>query len=100
MMAMVLVVDDSPADALDLRDSLELVGHAVYIVRDGGEGIKLSIDALPELIMMNFSMPFMMEFLAVRKFRRNGQTKNIPIVRASRDHFETGFEWTKVQGVR
>lgn len=75
-----LVVDDSP----DLRDAmLELLsveGYKCDAAADGIDAIALASRLLPDLIIMDISMPRLSGVQAARHLRANGQTSNITII--------------------
>jgi CheY-like chemotaxis protein len=78
-----LVVDDDP-DALDIyRQYLSFVGMKVFTARDGREAIERARLELPDVIVMDISMPFMDGGDAASVLRTERRTSGIPIIALS-----------------
>jgi putative two-component system response regulator len=56
---LILVVEDEPALASGLRDTLEMVGYQVMTAGHGQEGLRLLEQIEPALIISDISMPIM-----------------------------------------
>lgn len=54
----ILIADDSAAQRRFLEMLLGLDGHAVIAARDGGEVVALAAERLPDLIVLDVTMPF------------------------------------------
>jgi two-component system cell cycle response regulator DivK len=79
----VRVVDDDP-DALDIyRQYLSFVGMDVVTARDGREAIERARIDLPDVIVMDISMPLMEGGAAATVLRREARTRAIPIIAMS-----------------
>ncbi len=77
----VLLVDDNSDDALLIRRLLE--GHKAYRVyhaKDGGEGLAMARQKLPDLIVSDLTMPGIDGFGLVEELKLDPRTKDIPIV--------------------
>lgn len=76
----VLVVDDYP-DARDLyRSYLELCGFDVVEAVNGVEALQRALDAAPDVILMDLSLPIMDGWEATRRLKQDPRTADIPIV--------------------
>jgi twitching motility two-component system response regulator PilH len=76
----VLIIEDSPAQALALGHSLEQVGLRVLWARDGEIGVSMAKEHLPDVILLDVEMPKMNGFEACQHLKENISTGDIPIV--------------------
>jgi CheY-like chemotaxis protein len=76
----VLVVEDSPTQAQQIKDTLENVGLAAFVVGDGPDAIREAINALPRLIVLDINLPSMDGYQVCRRLKRNPETRDIPII--------------------
>ncbi|MEO7431791.1 MAG: response regulator [Dokdonella sp.] len=79
----VLVVDDSATIVAVLRRMLEQNGYIVLEALDAEKGIEVANAELPDLIFLDIVLPGMSGFAALRQFRREGPTRDIPIIMMS-----------------
>lgn len=76
----VLLIEDEP-EVLELyRLKLTLDGYSVSTAKSGKEGLKKSLSEKPELIFLDIKMPDMDGFEVLKKLRKPGKTKDIPVV--------------------
>lgn len=76
----VLIVEDC-ADTRNLMKFLiECEGFIVYEAEDGSQAVKSAGEYLPDLILMDMSMPVMDGLTATRKLKAESATSNLPIV--------------------
>jgi DNA-binding response OmpR family regulator len=76
----VLIVEDSPAQALALEHLLEEQGLRVLWAPDGQAGVTMAQQHLPDAIVLDIEMPKMGGFEACRHLKTHAQTAGIPIV--------------------
>lgn len=76
----VLIVEDSPAQALALEHLLEEHGLRVLWAPDGQAGIALAHQHLPDVIVLDIEMPRMGGFEACRRLKEDARTADIPVV--------------------
>ncbi|MDZ7661418.1 response regulator [Thiohalophilus sp.] len=77
----ILIVDDSPTDVQALKELLKQIGeYEISVATDGAEGVKMAIELVPDLILMDVVMPGMNGFRATREIVRAEQTAHIPIL--------------------
>lgn len=66
----VLVVDDSSANRRLMQAMLKKMGHRVMLAEDGAESLAMCEQQMPDLVLMDVSMPVMNGFDAVTEMRR------------------------------
>jgi CheY-like chemotaxis protein len=76
----VLVVEDSPAQALALRQALEREGLQVLWAPNGRVGVDLAQKHLPDAILLDIEMPEMDGFEACRQLKEDAWTAKIPVI--------------------
>ena len=96
----VLVVDDSPTERLALADLLTAQGYQVVTAENGEEAMAKSLDARPDLILMDVVMPGLNGFQATRAITREESTKHIPVIICTTKDQETDKIWGLRQGAK
>lgn len=76
----ILVAEDNEDMALILHQLLESHGHEVTLARDGVETVEMATSQLPDLIIMDITLPKMDGLQATSRIRRNPKTQAIPIL--------------------
>jgi DNA-binding response OmpR family regulator len=76
----VLIVEDSPAQALALEHLLREQGLQVLWAPDGQAGVTMARQHLPDAIVLDIEMPRMGGFEACRHLKKDRRTAGIPIV--------------------
>lgn len=77
---LILVVDDTPADALLLSKSLAQSGYAILTARNGRDAIRTAVETLPDLIFLDMTMPEMDGIATCCELKGNTATGQIPII--------------------
>jgi two-component system, cell cycle response regulator DivK len=77
---MVLIVDDAPDNRDIYNDFLTFSGYRVAEATNGEEAVELATELLPDVILMDLSLPGMDGWEATRRIKKNDRTKHIPIV--------------------
>src|SRR5439155_15915760 len=76
----VMVVDDYP-DAREMySEYLEYCGFEVVQAANGMEALQRAIEAQPDIILMDLSLPVMDGWEATRRLKADPRTENIPVV--------------------
>ena len=76
----VLLVDDYP-DAREMyTEYLEFSGFEVVEAENGMEALQRAIDAAPDIILMDLSLPVMDGWEATRRLKADKRTASIPVV--------------------
>lgn len=76
----ILVVDDDPGVQRMLRRILSRSGYNVSLASGGEEAIEKITDKLPDLIMLDLSMPSIDGFEVAINLKNNPATREIPII--------------------
>ncbi len=76
----VLVVEDSPTQAMQLKDALETHKLHVTIASDGVEGLQALHTQTPQVIISDISMPRMDGYEFCRHVKTDERFKKIPVI--------------------
>ena len=79
-MAIILVVDDTPANLALATKLLQAAGHVVATAPTARQGLALAEEELPDLILMDLGLPDMDGTQAMGSLRMNPRTAQIRIV--------------------
>ncbi len=79
-MAKILLVEDNEMNRDMLSRRLERRGYAVVIAEDGAKGVDMAKSELPDIILMDMSLPIMDGWEATRQVKAAPQTKGIPVI--------------------
>jgi DNA-binding response OmpR family regulator len=80
----ILVVEDSPTQALHMQTLLEQEGLQVLLAPDGQAGLEMARRFCPDLIVLDVQMPGMNGFQVCRQLKSNPATEDIPIIMFTR----------------
>lgn len=79
-MPKILLVEDNEMNRDMLSRRLERRGFEIRIAVDGAEGVALAQQELPDLILMDMSLPVMDGWTATRQLKTIPQTQAIPVI--------------------
>ncbi len=79
-MAKILIVEDNEMNRDMLSRRLERRGFVVVLAVDGAEGVAMTKRELPDLVLMDMSLPVMNGWEATRAIRQDATTAAIPVV--------------------
>ncbi|HTP93652.1 MAG TPA: response regulator [Xanthobacteraceae bacterium] len=80
MSALVMHVEDNPANRMIVRDLLRYRGYRVVEVTDGGEAVLSAERERPDIILMDVQLPKISGFEAARRIKARDDLRHIPIV--------------------
>ena len=80
MPATILVVDDDPVIQRLLAVNFEMEGYRVIVAGDGIEGLALTAEHKPDLILLDVMMPRMDGIEAVHRLKSDPETASIPVI--------------------
>ncbi|MCL1470212.1 hybrid sensor histidine kinase/response regulator [Argonema antarcticum] len=78
--ALILVVDDTPANLEVISEALTDAGYEVAIATDGDRALKQIQYSLPDLILLDVMMPGIDGFETCKRLKVNPQTCDIPVI--------------------
>lgn len=79
-MAKILLVEDDVDNQAIYRIILEHSGHEVIEAWNGEEGVRMVREALPDLVLMDISIPLLDGYEATRRLKEDPGTAHIPVV--------------------
>jgi len=80
MSGTILLVEDNSDNRIIYRRVLEHFGYTVIEALDGEEAIRLATERVPDLILMDISIPRIDGWEATKAIRADARTNRIPIV--------------------
>jgi two-component system cell cycle response regulator DivK len=79
-MAKILLVEDNEMNRDMLSRRLERRGYQVLIAVDGEQGVAMAQSEIPDLILMDMSLPVLNGWEAARRLKAASETRAIPII--------------------
>ena len=79
-MTRILLVEDNEMNRDMLSRRLQSRGYAVTIAVDGQQGVTMARADLPDLILMDMSLPVIDGWEATRSLKSAAETRGIPII--------------------
>ncbi|MBI3149930.1 MAG: response regulator [Betaproteobacteria bacterium] len=76
----ILLVEDNELNRDMLSRRLTLRGFAVSIAVDGVQGVNRAAEELPDLILMDISLPEMDGWEATQRIKATAATRSIPVI--------------------
>ena len=79
-MPKILLVEDNEMNRDMLSRRLERKGHFVIMAHDGEQGLSLANTEMPDLILMDISLPVMDGCEVTRRLKADKRTRHIPVI--------------------
>ncbi|NJL95394.1 MAG: response regulator [Anaerolineae bacterium] len=76
----ILVVEDNPDNRILITDVLTSLNYEVLVAIDGEDGVRKAGEAVPDLILMDLSLPLMDGWTATGHIKGNPALQHIPII--------------------
>jgi len=76
----ILLIEDSPSQALRFQLILSRAGYQVCVAHDGAEGWRQACAIHPQLILLDVDLPSLSGFQVLARLKRGQQTADIPVV--------------------
>ncbi|MFA5860019.1 MAG: response regulator [Elusimicrobiota bacterium] len=76
----VLIVDDDNTLREFLQSIFEEKGYQVYTASEGTEGLRLAHFELPDLILLDVTMPRLSGWEVCKRLKKEERTRNIPVI--------------------
>jgi CheY-like chemotaxis protein len=79
-MPKILLVEDNELSRDMLSRRLRRKGYEVLVATDGQEGIAMAQRELPDLVLMDLSLPDLDGWEATRRLKKDAKTQHIPVI--------------------
>jgi CheY-like chemotaxis protein len=79
-MSRILLVEDNEMNRDMLSRRLQRKGYSVIIAHDGEEALSLACSEIPDLILMDISLPLIGGYEVTRRLKANPSTRHIPVI--------------------
>ncbi|MEM7250216.1 MAG: response regulator [Pseudomonadota bacterium] len=79
-MAKILIVEDNEMNRDMLSRRLARKGFEVTMAEDGERGVQMATDQIPDLILMDMSLPIVDGWEATRRIKSAPTTQGIPVI--------------------
>lgn len=79
----ILLIEDSPTQAIRLCHLLQCLGYEVHVANDGRIGWNQACDEHPTLILLDINLPTMNGLQVLARLKCNRTTADIPVVMLS-----------------
>lgn len=76
----VLIADDEENLITLIRDNLEMENYEVVVARDGVEALDVAVRELPDIILLDVSMPKKDGIEVCQRLKADQSTRKIPII--------------------
>ena len=76
----ILIIEDNPVNLELAQDLLEIRGYQVLSAMNAEEGLRVARTEMPDLVLMDISLPGMDGLEATRRLKADDQTSGIPVV--------------------
>ena len=83
-MARILLVEDNEMNSDMLSRRLQRKGYAILLAADGGAGVAVAQKELPDLILMDMSLPVLDGWEATRQIKADSRSRADPRDRPDR----------------
>jgi len=79
-MPTILLVEDNEMNRDMLSRRLERRGYSVIMAYDGEQGLSMAYTEMPDLILMDISLPVMDGCEVTRRLKADKRTRHIPVI--------------------
>jgi CheY-like chemotaxis protein len=76
----ILYVEDNDDNVYVLKRWFSRIGFELIVANDGEEGVAMATQALPDLILMDQSLPRIDGWEATRQIKASPATRHIPVI--------------------
>ena len=76
----ILIIEDEADISELIHYNLAKEGYEVSVAQDGKEGLRLALEQIPHLILLDIMLPHMDGFTVCKHLRDHEKTQNIPII--------------------
>ncbi|MDW6020414.1 response regulator [Mesorhizobium sp. BAC0120] len=79
-MAKILLIEDNELNRDMLSRRLVRHGYDVLVAYDGASGVEMTGTELPDLVLMDMSLPVLDGWEAAQRLKANPETRSIPVI--------------------
>jgi CheY-like chemotaxis protein len=79
-MRRILIAEDNAVNRELLRELLEGRGYAVEEACDGQEALQMIAQSMPDVLLLDLSMPVLDGFATLRRIRENPEMSSLPVL--------------------
>ena len=79
-MARILIVEDNEMNRDMLSRRLKRKGFEIEVAVDGQQGVEMATKLMPDLVLMDMSLPIKDGWTATKELRSNDATKDLKII--------------------
>ncbi|HKQ37274.1 MAG TPA: response regulator [Verrucomicrobiae bacterium] len=94
----ILIIEDNPLNMELAADLLTVAGYEVLQAATAEKGIQLARSLLPDLILMDTSLPGMDGLQAIRILKSDGATEHIPVISLTANAMKGDEETARAAG--
>ncbi|MFH0945820.1 MAG: response regulator transcription factor [Planctomycetota bacterium] len=76
----VLVADDDPSIRHAVRLKLSTADLDIAVAKDGEEGLRMALEFEPDLLVVDYAMPYMTGYDLCRELRKHERFKATPVI--------------------
>jgi len=97
-MKKILIVEDNEMNSDMLSRRLSCRGFEVLVATDGQQGLNITQSILPDLVLMDMSLPVMDGWEATRQIKADLKIKHIPVIGLSAHAMTSDFDKAREAG--
>ena len=98
--AKILIIEDNALNMELAQDLLEIKGFRVITAESAEEGLRLAREEVPDLVLMDISLPGMDGLAATYQLKQDDATKDISVVCMTAHAMEGDLEKAKKAGAK
>jgi two-component system, cell cycle response regulator DivK len=83
MGARILIVEDDPSSLELTAYLLDSAGYSTLLAREGGTGLRLALEASPDVIVCDLQMPVLNGYELVGRLKEDPGWRRVPVVAVS-----------------
>lgn len=76
----VLVADDDPSIRHAVSLKLKKAGLEVSVAADGEEGLRMALESEPDLLIVDYAMPYMTGYDLCRELKKHDRLRGKPVI--------------------
>lgn len=96
----ILIVDDSAVERQLLKEMIDDLGFIILEAENGETGVKMALEFIPQIILMDVVMPGINGFQATKQITNNDKLKGVPVIMCTSKNQDTDKSWGARQGAK